>query len=70
MPPELKYPEWQEPLRAVILEFDPQQLREKMQRAEALMSARSRELENELDALNDGFDTLLLVRKQRLGGWC
>ena len=65
---QLKYPEWQEPLKALILEFDAQLLREKLQNVEALMSARSRALGDELQALNDGFITIRILKNQRLGG--
>jgi hypothetical protein len=39
-----------------------------LQKLEALMSARSRELEDELQALNDGFITIRILKNQRLGG--
>jgi hypothetical protein len=65
---QLKYPEWQEPLKAVVLEFDTQRLRENLQKVEAVMTARSRELGDELQALNDAFITIRILRNQRLGG--
>jgi hypothetical protein len=68
MNPQLKYPVWQEPLKEVVLEFAPQRLREKLQELEALMSRRSRELADELQALNDGFITIRILKNQRLGG--
>jgi hypothetical protein len=64
MTPELKYPDWQEALQAVVRESNPQLLREKLQKLDALMSARCRELEDELDALNDGRVSIRLLRNQ------
>ena len=68
----LKYPQWQEPLGAAILEFDPQRLHEKVQRAEAAIVNRLEELAteqgNQLErlALFDGLSILKRV-KDRLG---
>ena len=39
----LKYPQWQEPLAAAILEFNAQQLRGKVQRAEEVITYRMKE---------------------------
>ena len=69
---DLKYPQWQEPLGAAILEFDPQRLHEKVQRAEAAIVNRLEELAteqgNQLErlALFDGLSILKRV-KDRLG---
>jgi hypothetical protein len=69
----LKYPQWQEPLAAAILEFDPQRLREKVQRAEAAIVDRLEELAteqgNQLErlALFDALSILKRVKKDRLG---
>ena len=70
---DLKYPQWQEPLGAAILEFDPQRLHEKVQRAEAAIVNRLEELTteqgNQLErlALFDGLSILKRVKKDRLG---
>jgi hypothetical protein len=70
---DLKYPQWQEPLGAAILEFDPQRLHEKVQRAEAAIVSRLEELAteqgNQLErlALFDGLSILERVKKDRLG---
>lgn len=70
---DLKYPQWQEPLGAAILEFDPQRLHEKVQRAEAAIVNRLEELAteqgNQLErlALFDGLSILKRVKKDRLG---
>ena len=37
---ELKYPQWQEPLASAILEFNHEQLREKVQKAEEAIAQR------------------------------
>ena len=70
---DLKYPQWQEPLAAAILEFDPQRLHEKLQRAEAAIVNRLEELAlepgNQLErlALFDGLSILRRVEEYRLG---
>jgi hypothetical protein len=48
---DLKYPQWQKPLQAALLEFDPQQLQERIAAAEAAISAR-------LDLLSKGPDSV------------
>ena len=69
---DLKYPQWQEHLGAAILEFDPQRLHEKVQRAEAAIVNRLEELAteqaNQLErlALFEGLSILKRV-KDRLG---
>jgi len=68
----LRYPHWQEPLQAAILEFNAQSLREKLQRLEGLMAARFQELpsdsngDSERRALSDGFTLISMLKKQRL----
>jgi hypothetical protein len=68
----LRYPQWQEPLAAAILEFDALQLRGKLQKAEDAISKRFKELEfekdnqDELRALADGLFLIKSVRKDRL----
>ena len=37
---DLKYPEWQKPIQAALLEFDPQRLHDRIATAEAAISAR------------------------------
>ena len=41
---DLKHPQWQEPFAKSILEFNPQHLREKVQRAEEAIAKRIEEL--------------------------
>jgi hypothetical protein len=70
---DLKYPQWQEPLAAAILEFNRDLLREKAQRADEAISQRIEQLafdlgnEREHRLLFDGLDLLRSVRKERLG---
>ena len=70
---ELKYPQWQEPLASVILEFNREQLRAKVQKAEEAIAQRIEQLafdhgmEHERRALFDGLDLLRSVKKDRLG---
>ena len=70
---ELKYPQWQEPLASAILEFNREQLREKVQKAEEAIAQRIEQLafdhgmEHERRALFDGMDLLRSVKKDRLG---
>lgn len=69
----LDYPAWQEPLAAVIMEFHPQQLPGKLQRAEGAIASRLRELrfaegsEHELRLLFDGLSLIQMVKQDRLG---
>jgi hypothetical protein len=69
----LKYPQWQESLAAAILEFDAQQLRGKVQRAEEVITHRIQELavdkgnEEERRALSDGHFIIRNLEKERLG---
>jgi hypothetical protein len=42
-----KYPRWQLPLEAAILEFDPMRLREKLRKAELAISNRLEEVATE-----------------------
>jgi len=69
----LSYPQWQEPLKAAVLEFNPRQLPDKLQRAEEAIANRVRELASQEDtherrALADGLFILQGVRKDRLVG--
>jgi len=73
MNPVLKYPRWQEPLAAAILEFNPRQLGGKLERAEEAIAGRIEELvaesgnEHERRALMDGLSIVQSVRRDRLG---
>ena len=49
---ELKFPEWQEPLREAILERDPKQLAEKTQKIETLIRERLQQLRTNGEARN------------------
>jgi len=68
----LKYPQWQEPLAAAILEFNAQQLRGKVQRAEEVITYRIQELsvdkgnEEERRALSDGLSIIRSLKRDRL----
>jgi surfactin synthase thioesterase subunit len=69
----LKYPRWQEPLAAAILEFNPQLLPGKLERAEEAIANRIDELlsendsEHERRALLDGLSIVRSVKRDRLG---
>lgn len=69
----LKYPQWQKPLTAAILEFDAQQLHRKLQDAEEAIAARFKELalekdhQEELRLLSDAFSILRHLKKDRPG---
>jgi hypothetical protein len=58
---ELKYPQWQEPLASAILEFNREQLREKVQKAEEAIAQRIEQL-----AFDHGMEQDLLVRNEAL----
>jgi len=70
---ELEYPQWQEPLAAAILEFNPRILSGKLQAAEKVISTRIKELgcgvndAHELRLLYDGFVILRDLKRTRLG---
>ena len=70
---ELKYPQWQEALASAILEFNREQLRAKVQKAEEAIAQRIEQLASdpgnghERRALFDGLDLLRRVKKDRLG---
>jgi len=72
MSQKLKYPQWQEPLTAAILEFNAQQLRGKIQKAEEVITDRIQELsfdngnEEERRALSDGLFILQSLKKDRM----
>ena len=70
---DLKYPQWQEPLAAAILELNRDLLLEKAQKAGEAIAQRIEQLafdlgnERERRLLFDGLDLLRSVRKKRLG---
>lgn len=69
----LKYPNWQEPVAAAILEFNPMQLLAKMRKAEEAIANRLRELaveknnDEERRLLSDSLSVLRRVKEDRLG---
>jgi hypothetical protein len=72
MQTDLKYPQWQAPLYAAILEFDLRKLSEKLRLAEAAISSRTDELtfeqtsREERRALADGLYIVRMLRKDKL----
>ena len=68
----LPYPEWQDPLQEVLLEFDREKLTEKALQAESSILERLRQLQlsnhshQERDAINHGLSLLRMVRRERL----
>jgi len=74
-PSDMKYPEWQQPLLEVLVEFDPVKLPEKIARAEAAIKARLLQLarmighQEELQAIEDGLSSLriLTIHSSRAG---
>jgi surfactin synthase thioesterase subunit len=67
-----KYAKWQQPLAAVILEFNPQQLPARAKRAEEAIASRFQELRfeknnEELRLLWDGLSLIQSIKKDRLG---
>ena len=66
----LEYPRWQKPLLLSLLEFDPKQLRVKVEKAEEAIATRIEELasaedrQRELRLLRDG---LSLIRQLKEG---
>lgn len=68
---DLKYPQWQEPLAAAIMEFDAQRLPGKLQKAEDAIATRLQKLasaKDHLDEVRALHDGLWLIRdiKKRL----
>jgi hypothetical protein len=69
---ELKYPQWQSPLREAILEFDREKWREKLERVENLILERFQELrlgtdgDSEREAINDALSVLRIIKRDRL----
>jgi hypothetical protein len=66
---DLKYPLWQEPLAAALLEFDPSELLAKVQQAQEAIAARFQELpyeqntEEEFRLLSDGLALIRQLKK-------
>lgn len=74
MEPEMKYPRWQRPLEAAILEFDPPQLRVKLASAENMISERFHELASDMEtsrrhellALVEALTIVRILEKDRM----
>jgi hypothetical protein len=70
---ELKYPDWQIPLRDLFLEFDPEKLPGKIQKVETLIFERLNQLgldgdgRSEKVALMDGLNILRMIKRDKLG---
>jgi hypothetical protein len=68
----LKYPQWQEPVQAAIVEFQPKKLAEKLKAAEAAITRRIQQLSRgqkdtrELEALFYAQELLDSIRQDRL----
>jgi hypothetical protein len=69
----LKYPEWQTPLQELVLEFDREKLREKIQKVETLIferlqqAAQGSEGRSEQEAMNDALSVLRIIKRDKLG---
>jgi hypothetical protein len=67
---DLRYPDWQKPIQAAMLEFDPQQLHTRIATAEAAISARLAVLSEVSDsdaerlAIQDGVRLLRFLRER------
>jgi len=70
---ELKYPQWQKPLKAALIEVDPRELNAKVQVAEMAISSRMQQLESasvskdELCALAEGLSAIRVMKKDLQG---
>ena len=70
---ELKYPQWQKPLKAALIEVDPRELHAKVQMAEMAISSRMQQLESasvskdELSALADALSAIRVMKKDLRG---
>jgi hypothetical protein len=70
---ELKYPQWQKPLKAAILEVDYRVLEQKIQMAEMAISSRMMQFESigvsedELCALAEAFSAIRVMKKDLQG---
>jgi hypothetical protein len=71
MSEELKYPQWQQLLQEALIEFDPQKMRVKMQKAEAAIYDRLQTLVDsehpveEREALSAGLSTLCTLKRDK-----
>lgn len=69
---DFKYPQWQQPLVAAIMEFDHEKLRQKIEKAEEAIGQRIQELaatdtnEHERRLLSDGLSVVRRVKRDRL----
>ena len=67
---ELKYPNWQAPLRKAVLEADPKKLAKKIEEVEALIGERLRAIasdaahEDERRAIADAASILHVLKKE------
>ena len=67
---DLKYPEWQRPLQAALLEFDPQRLPERIVAAETAISTRLQLLssrangDSERQAIQDGLRLISFLKER------
>jgi hypothetical protein len=67
---DLKYPEWQQPLQAALLEFDPQRLLERIVAAETAISTRLQLLsdrsssDGERQAIQDGLRLISFLKER------
>jgi hypothetical protein len=70
---QLKYPKWQAPLQEVILEFDREALRKKLEKVETSILERLQELHREAKghserrAIKDALSTVRVIQRDRLG---
>jgi hypothetical protein len=70
---ELRFPEWQTPLRDLLLEFDCEKLPEEVQKVETLIFGRLQQLEKgdnsheERVAIYDAVKILRIVKRDKLG---
>jgi hypothetical protein len=68
----LRFPEWQARLQDLILEFDREKLRNKMQEVETIISQRfqllhvEKDTQGEHEALNDALTILRVIKRDRL----
>jgi len=69
---ELKYPNWQAPLREAVLEFDREKLAERIQKLKGLIFDRLEAMSSETDhqderqALADAISTLRVLKAEKL----
>jgi hypothetical protein len=69
----IKYPHWQREFEAVLLEDDPQKLRQRVDAAEAAIFLRSQALGGsaqghaEQQAISDAIRTLRAIQREKLG---